>query len=123
MKDRAADTISLLDIIRQEEEEATKRLAAAREAAAKEIALAKQNGKEIVIQAELEGQKEGHVLKQEIMEEVEHEVELIIDQAHVEAGAFEHVTKNQMEKAIAHAVAIVIGDRSNEFQSLRKKPS
>jgi vacuolar-type H+-ATPase subunit H len=102
-------TASPLEVIRHKEAEMTRRLAAARETAVSQIKATEQQAREIVRQAEAQGQREGEAQRRSALGEADREAEAILAQARVRAEALQSVSQAEVETAVAQAMTIIIG--------------
>jgi vacuolar-type H+-ATPase subunit H len=87
----------------------TRRLAAARETAVSQIKAAENRAREIVRQAEGQGQREGEAQRRSALDEAEREAESILAQARGQAEALRNVSQAEVETAVAQAMTIIIG--------------
>jgi vacuolar-type H+-ATPase subunit H len=101
--------ISPLEIIRYKEAEATRRLAAARETTVTETKAIEQQARNLVRQAEIQGQREGEAQRQAGLDEAEREAESILVQAMAQAEALRNVSQVEVETVVAQALTIIIG--------------
>lgn len=102
-------TESPLEIIRHMEAEMTRRLAAARETAVSKITVVEQQARELVRQAEAQGQREGEAQRQTVLDETEQEAESILAHAQAQAEVLRNVSQAQVETAVTQAVMIITG--------------
>jgi hydrogenase 3 maturation protease len=106
-----------LEIIRAREAEVTRRLAAAREAAVADVAVAEGRARQLISQTQAEGQREGEAQRQRLLAEAELEAAAILAQAADEVARLQHISQTQMAAAVARALNIVIGDSSKMKES------
>ncbi|MCB9419513.1 MAG: hypothetical protein H6667_06905 [Ardenticatenaceae bacterium] len=109
---------SPLEIIRHKEAEVTRRLASERETAVSQIKSAEQQARELVRQAEEEGQREGAAQHQTVLNQAALEAEAILAQAEGRAQALRNVSPVQMETAVTQAMTIITGLRPSEEEAI-----
>ena len=106
---------SPLDLIRQAEAEAIRRVVAARKAADQTLAVAQAQAADLKRQAAQTGQRDGQAQYQEIISQAEQEARVILAQARNQA---QHLRQNgnlRMDDAVCRAVAIIIGQETGRI--------
>jgi vacuolar-type H+-ATPase subunit H len=104
-----ADDLSPLDRIRQAEAEATRRIAAAREAADQFVAQARSQAELVKRQAREAGQRQGKAKYQATISGAEEEARTIEVEAGKLAEDIRHKGKVRMDMAIGEAINFLLG--------------
>jgi len=99
----------LLEVIRRQEAEIKRRLAAQREAGEAVLAEAEHRAREMLIAAEAEGRRAGEAQRQAAQAVAEGEAQSIVARAQAEAERLQRVGQQSIAAAVAGAVELVIG--------------
>lgn len=105
----AENNQSLLGTIRKKESAITRRLAAARDAAEKEVEAAKKEARQLVDQAAEAGRLEGEAALKAALEEIEQEAAEIESQARKEAEAASNPDEETLKTAVDQIIHIITG--------------
>lgn len=103
----AANNQSLLEAIRQKEAAIARELAAAREAAVKELEEATEQARQIVAQAATDGRLAGEEARHTLLQEIEAETAAIITAAERQALALRNISNDDLQTAVNQAVRII----------------
>jgi vacuolar-type H+-ATPase subunit H len=101
---------SLLGAIRQKESTITRQLAAARDAAEKEVEAAEKQARQMVHQAAEDGRLEGEAARRSRLEEIEQEAAEIEARAWDEAGALNNMDEDTLAAAVNQALNLITGN-------------
>lgn len=99
----------LLGAIRQKESSINRQLAAARDAAEKEVAAAQLKARQIIDQAVEDGRLEGEAAFKEALSDIEQEAAEIETQARKEAEASKNLAEETLNTAVNQIIKIITG--------------
>jgi vacuolar-type H+-ATPase subunit H len=98
-----------LEQIRRAEDEAARRIAAARRAAEAIRREALAQATDLKRQADEAGRREGEAQRQEIIRSAQERARALVAEAHRRAEALRHQGEIHMDMGVRHAVAVVMG--------------